>query len=69
MTVQELIDELQKVKNKDLYIRIHGDGPDGWTYHNPLEWCEEMKVYEEYSFEGNELCEYRKRFVISGGMF
>jgi hypothetical protein len=24
MTVQELIDELQKVKNKDLYIRIHG---------------------------------------------
>jgi hypothetical protein len=46
-----------------------GTGPDGWTYHNPLEWCEEMKVYEEYSFEGNELCEYRKRFVISGGMF
>ena len=69
MTVQELIDELQKVKNKDLYIRIHGDGPDGWTYHNPLEWCEEMTIYEEYSFEGKQLCEYRKRFVISGGMF
>jgi hypothetical protein len=36
MTVQELIDELQKVKNKELYIRIHGTGPDGWTYYNKL---------------------------------
>jgi hypothetical protein len=69
MTVQELINELQKVKNKNLYIRIHGDGPDGWTYYNHLEWCEEMNVYEEYTFEGEQLDEYRKRFVISGGMF
>ena len=33
MTVKELIEELQKVENKNLRIRIHGEGPDGWTYY------------------------------------
>jgi len=69
MTVKELIEELEKVENKNLQIRIHGTGPDGWTYYNPVEWCELMNVYEEYTYEGEQLDEYRKRFVISGGMF
>ena len=65
MTVQELIDELQKVKNKDLYIRIHGDGPDGWTYYNMVEFTSEEVILED----DGEYGQYRKRFVISGGMF
>jgi hypothetical protein len=52
-----------------LYIRIHGTGPDGWTYYNDLEYCSKEVVFEEYNFEGEEACQYRTRFVISGGMF
>jgi hypothetical protein len=55
MTVKELIEELQKVENKNLRIRIHGEGPDGWTYY--------------YEDDGDLGGKYRKRFVISGGMF
>ena len=47
MTVQELINELQKVENKNLRIRIHGDGPDGWTYYNEVEYTDECVVYED----------------------
>jgi len=65
MKVKELIKELEKVKNKELYIRIHGTSPEGFTYYNTLNWCEEDVVYEEDEDEGK----YRKRFVISGGMF
>ena len=65
MKVKELIKELEKVKNKELYIRIHGTSPEGFTYYNTLKWCEEDVVYEEDEDEGK----YRKRFVISGGMF
>jgi hypothetical protein len=65
MKVKELIEELQKVENKELYIRIHGTSPDGWTYYNMVEWCEEEVVFED----DDEFGKYRKRFVISGGMF
>ena len=66
MTVQELIDELNKVENKNLRIRIHGEGPDGWTYYNEVEYCDEGVVCED---NGDLGIKYRKRFVISGGMF
>lgn len=66
MTVQELIDELNKVENKNLRIRIHGEGPDGWTYYNEVEYCDEGVVCED---NGDLGVKYRKRFVISGGMF
>jgi hypothetical protein len=66
MTVQELINELQKVENKNLRIRIHGDGPDGWTYYNEVEYTDECVIYEDDDILGGK---YRKRFVISGGMF
>jgi hypothetical protein len=69
MTVRELIEELEKVENKNLYIRIHGDGPDGWTYYNDLEYCDKEVVFEEFDFEGKLVNQYRTRFVISGGMF
>jgi len=69
MTVKELIEELEKVENKNLRIRIHGEGPDGWTYYNPVEWCEREKVCEEIFSEGVYETIYRYRFVISGGMF
>lgn len=65
MKVRELIEELQKVENKELYIRIHGEGPDGWTYYNMVEYCEEGVIFEDDGGFG----QYRKRFVISGGMF
>jgi hypothetical protein len=69
MTVNELIEELQKVENKNLKIRIHGTSPDGWTYYNDLEWCEREKVCEEVYSEDGYKIEYRYRFVISGGGF
>jgi hypothetical protein len=69
MTVRELIEELEKVENKNLHIRIHGTGPDGWTYYNDLEYCDKEVVFEEFSFEGELVNQYRTRFVISGGMF
>jgi hypothetical protein len=65
MTVQELIEELQKVENKNLRIRIHGTSPDGWTYYNEVEYTDEGVVFEDDGGIG----QYRKRFVISGGMF
>ena len=69
MTVKELIEELEKVENKNLQIRIHGTGPDGWTYYNDLEYCSKEVVFEEFNFEGKLVNQYRTRFVISGGMF
>ena len=65
MKVRELIEVLEKVENKELYIRIHGEGPDGWTYYNMLEYCNEGVIFED----DGELGQFRKRFVISGGMF
>jgi hypothetical protein len=69
MTVKELIEELEKVENKNLHIRIHGTGPDGWVYYNDLEYCDKEVVFEEFNFEGELVNQYRTRFVISGGMF
>ena len=65
MTVKELIEVLEKVENKELYIRIHGTSPDGWTYYNWVEFIGEEVVFED---DGG-LGQHRKRFVISGGMF
>ena len=69
MTVKELIEELEKVENKNLQIRIHGTSPDGWTYYNDLEWCDREKVCEEVLDEEGFEYKIRYRFVISGGMF
>jgi hypothetical protein len=63
MTVQELINKLNKVKNKELEVVIRGTDPTDWIYNNEIESCEVEKVY----FEDEE--DERKCFVIDGGMF
>jgi hypothetical protein len=62
MTVQELINELEKVKNKNLKVVIQGCDPTDWVYNNDVEDVGEQNVYDEE-------IGYRRRFVINGGMF
>jgi hypothetical protein len=62
MTVQELINELEKVKNKNLKVVIQGCDPTDWVYNNDVEDVGEQNVYDEE-------IGYRRRFVIDGGMF
>jgi hypothetical protein len=62
MTVQELINELEKVKNKNLKVVIHGCDPTDYTYYNDIGYTSESNVYDEE-------IGYRRRFVIDGGMF
>ena len=62
MTVKELIEELQKVENKNLKVVVRGCDPTDWTYYNEIEYTEECNVYDEE-------IGYRRRFVIDGGMF
>jgi hypothetical protein len=62
MTVQELINELEKVKNKNLKVVVRGCDPTDWVYYNDIEYTSEENVYDEE-------IGYRRRFVIDGGMF
>ena len=62
MTVQELINELEKVKNKNLKVVIQGCDPTDWVYNNDVKDVGEQNVYDEE-------IGYRRRFVIDGGMF
>jgi hypothetical protein len=63
MTVQELINELEKVENKNLKIVIRGTDPTDYQYNNDVEELGVENVYYE------ELDGYRRRFVIDGGGF
>jgi hypothetical protein len=63
MTVQELINELNKVENKELEVVIRGTDPTDWTYNNEIQDLEVEEVY----FEDED--EERECFVIDGGMF
>jgi hypothetical protein len=63
MTVQELINELEKVENKNLKIIIRGTDPTDYQYNNDVEELGVENVYYE------ELDGYRRRFVIDGGCF
>jgi hypothetical protein len=63
MTVQDLINELQKVENKNLKIVIRGTDPTDYQYNNDVEELGVENVYYE------ELDGYRRRFVIDGGCF
>lgn len=62
MTVQELINELEKVKNKNLKIVVRGCDPTDYVYYNDVDGVDVQNVYDEE-------IGYRKRFVIDGGMF
>lgn len=66
MTVQELINELQQVKNKNLQIVVRGTDPTDWIYNNKLEGViGEKNVF----YEDIDDCYYRRRLVIDGGSF
>jgi hypothetical protein len=62
MTVKELIEELQKVENKNLKVVVRGYDPTDWVYHNDVDGVDVENVYDEE-------IGYRRRFVIDGGMF
>ena len=69
MTVQELINELEKVKNKNLQIVIRGTDPTDFLYHNEIEGTSEENIfYQNYDSDKFDFY-YRRRFVIDGGLF
>jgi len=65
MTVQELINELQQVKNKNLQIVVRGTDPTDWIYNNNFEGVSEENVF----YEDIDDCYYRRRLVLDGGSF
>ena len=67
MTVQELINELEKVKNKNLQIVVRGTDPTDWIYNNEVEGISEENVF--YEGIDDDDCYYRRRLVIDGGSF
>lgn len=77
MTVKELIEQLQQVKDQDMDVVIKGTGPDGWVYINDVDDYYETSVI---NMDGEGLCEVDKDdydeddnvfdvFIINGGMF
>ena len=64
MTVNQLIKQLEKVKNKELEIVIQGTDPTGWTYYNEIEMEGVDKVYLS-----EDDTKKTKVYVIDGGMF
>jgi hypothetical protein len=47
MTVKELIEELQKVENKNLKVVVQGYDPTDWIYNNEVEGVGVQNVYDE----------------------
>ena len=45
MTVQELIEILEKVENKDLDVIVQSTDPTDWTYNNDVEYVGVGSVY------------------------
>ena len=64
MTVKELIAKLEKVKDKDIEVVIHGMDPTDYTYYNEIEGLGVEKIYLS-----EDDSEKTKVFVIDGGMF
>ena len=66
MTVQELINELLKVENKDLKVIIKGTDNTDFDYFNEVKSCKVKKVELENDEDDFERV---KCFVIDGGDF
>jgi hypothetical protein len=64
MTVKELIEKLEKVENKNLKVVVTGIDPTDYVYVNRIEKTD-INVENVY----DEEIGYRRRLVISGGMF
>ena len=67
MTVQELIEELQKVENKNLKVVVTGMDPTDFVYVNRIEKTD-VNV-ENVGIDTGDDFIYRRRLVINGGMF
>jgi hypothetical protein len=65
MTVQQLIDKLEQVQDKNLNVVISGTDHTDWLYYNTITEhdIEERNVYEE------DKDQFRRRLVINGGQF
>ena len=62
MTVQELIEILEKVKNKDLEVIIQTTDPTDWVYRNDVEYTGvEEVLLSDFDEEETEV------FIIDGG--
>ena len=67
MTVKELIEELEKVENKNLKVVVTGIDPTDYVYVNRIEKTD-INV-ENVGIDTGDDFIYRRRLVISGGMF
>lgn len=64
MTVQDLINELQKVENKDLEVIVQGVDPTDWTYYKDVQgFGVESVMLDEDDEDETEV------FIIDGGCF
>ena len=62
MTVKELIEVLEKVKNKDLEVIIQTTDPTDWVYRNDVEYTGvEEVLLSDFDEEETEV------FIIDGG--
>ncbi len=62
MTVQELIDKLSQVKNKNLEVVVQVTDPTDWEYNNSIEFTEVQSILlVEDDDDETEV------FVINGG--
>ena len=62
MTVKELIEILEKVKNKDLEVIIQTTDPSDWVYRNDVEYTGvEEVLLSDFDEEETEV------FIIDGG--
>ena len=67
MTVKELIEELEKVENKNLKVVVTGMDPTDYVYVNRIEKTD-INV-ENVGIDTGDDFIYRRRLVISGGLF
>lgn len=67
MTVKELIEVLEKVENKNLKVVVTGMDPTDFVYVNRIEKTD-VNV-ENVGIDTGDDFIYRRRLVISGGMF
>jgi len=67
MTVKELIEELQKIENKNLKVVVRGEDPTDYVYYNDIE-ISDVSVGNAFYDEGDDY-RIRRRVIINGGMF
>jgi hypothetical protein len=64
MTVQELIDELQKVENKNLRVLVQTIDPMDWMYNNDVEF---ISLGKELIEEGDDYIEEEVLDIVING--